>query len=82
MLNHGALGPYTSQTLHVEETVPHRRGSFQEDWNDLLTRFAHRRKRDRPRSELLEQAQEEALQSDSCPNFKLNQALFERSQAH
>jgi hypothetical protein len=25
-----------------EETVPHRRGSFQEDGEDLLARFAHR----------------------------------------
>jgi hypothetical protein len=22
--------------------LPHRRGSFQEDWDDLLARFAHR----------------------------------------
>ncbi|HET7316393.1 MAG TPA: hypothetical protein VFI88_03080 [Sphingomicrobium sp.] len=22
--------------------MPHRRGSFQEDWDDLLARFAHR----------------------------------------
>ena len=56
--------------------MPHRRGSFHEDWNDLLTRFADRRRHDRPRAELLEQAQEEAQQNDSCPNFLLNEALF------
>jgi hypothetical protein len=55
--------------------VPHRRGSFHEDWNDLLTRFAHRRKHDAPREAMLEQAQEEALRSDFCPH----QALFERA---
>ncbi len=53
--------------------MPHRKGSFHEDWNDLLTRFAHRRKHDQPRAELLEQAQEEALHSDLCPH----QTLFE-----
>jgi hypothetical protein len=53
--------------------VPHRRGSFHEDWNDLLTRFAHRRKHEQPRAFLLEHAKEEALQSDLCPH----QALFE-----
>ena len=53
--------------------MPHRRGSFHEDWNDLLTRFAHRRRHDKPREEMLEKAKEEALQSDFCPH----QALFE-----
>jgi hypothetical protein len=28
--------------VSLEDTVPHRRGSFHEDWNDMLTRFAHR----------------------------------------
>jgi hypothetical protein len=40
--------------------VPHRRGSFHEDWNDLLTRFAHRRKHEKPREEMLEKARHEA----------------------
>ena len=55
--------------------MPHRRGSFNEDWNDLLTRFAHRRKHEHPREEMLEQAKEEALQP-----FDPHQALFERAQ--
>jgi hypothetical protein len=55
--------------------VPHRRGSFNEDWNDLLTRFAQRRKHEHPRGEMLEQAKEEALQP-----FDPHQALFERAQ--
>ena len=53
--------------------MPHRRGSFHEDWNDLLTRFAHRRRHEQPRAMLLEKAKEEALHSDSCPH----QVLFE-----
>ena len=53
--------------------MPHRRGSFHEDWNDLLTRFAHRRKHEQPRALMLEKAKEEALQSDYCPH----QVLFE-----
>ena len=60
--------------------MPHRRGSFHEDWNDLLTRFAHRRRHDRPREQMLEQAQEEALFSELCEPFDPHQALFERSQ--
>jgi hypothetical protein len=59
--------------------VPHRHGSFHEDWNDLLTRFAHRRRHDRPREEQLEQARKEAEQSENCPIHRINQALFERS---
>lgn len=55
--------------------MPHRRGSFQEDWNDLLTRFAHRRKHEQPREEMLEQAKQEALHP-----FDPHQALFERAQ--
>jgi hypothetical protein len=61
--------------------VPHRKGSFQEDWNDLLTRFAHRRKHEQPREEMLEQAQEEALHSHLSEPFDPHQALFERSHA-
>ena len=61
--------------------MPHRRGSFHEDWNDLLTRFAHRRKHEQPRGELLERAQVEAHHSDGCPSYRLNQALFERSKS-
>ena len=53
--------------------MPHRRGSFHEDWNDLLTRFAHRRKHEKPRELMLAKAKEEALQSDLCPH----KALFE-----
>ena len=61
--------------------MPHRKGSFHEDWNDLLTRFAHRRKHDGRRVELLEQAQDEALHSDLCGPFDPHQALFERAHA-
>jgi len=62
--------------------VPHRRGSFHEDWNDLLTRFAHRRKHDLPRGELLERAQEEALHSEMCEPFDPHQALFDRAHSN
>lgn len=56
------------------------RGSFHEDWNDLLARFAHRREHERHRSEQLEKAQEEVVQAAGrCRNYRLNQALFERA---
>ncbi|MCL6678682.1 hypothetical protein LZ519_05025 [Sphingomonas sp. RG327] len=57
--------------------MPHRRGSFHEDWNDLLTRFAHRRKHDEPRAMLLDKAQEEARQTGR--DFDPHHALFERA---
>lgn len=61
--------------------MPHRKGSFQEDWNDLLARFAHRRKHEHPREEMLEQAKEEALHSELCEPADPHRALFERAQA-
>jgi hypothetical protein len=61
----------------LEESVPHRRGSFHEDWSELLERFAHRRKR--ARQEQLRRAQREAEQGEGCRIFRLNQALFEKS---
>lgn len=70
---------YTLQTLDVEEDVPHRRGSFHEDWNDLLIRFEHRRHHERARAGLLEQAQEEALHAELCEPFDPHQAMFERA---
>lgn len=61
--------------------MSHRRGSFQEDWNDLLTRFAHQRKHDDlHREEMLEQAQQESLESHLWERFDPHQALFEGSQ--
>jgi hypothetical protein len=59
--------------------VPHRKGSFHENWNDLLTRFAHRRRHELPREELLERAKDEALHSELCERFDPHQALFERA---
>jgi hypothetical protein len=61
--------------------VPHRRGSFHEDWNDLLMRFAHRRKHEQPREEILRHASEEALSSDVYEPFDPHQALFERTRS-
>jgi hypothetical protein len=60
--------------------VPHRKGSFHEDWNDLLTRFAHRRKHDEPRQEMLEKARHEAEKSHLNERDP-HQALFERANA-
>jgi hypothetical protein len=62
--------------------VPHRRGSFHEDWNDLLTRFAHRHKHEAPRQERLEQAQEEALHAELCEPFDPHQALLDRARSN
>ena len=67
--------------MSLEEYVPHRRGSFHEDWNDLLTRFAHRQKHEEPRGALLNRAQEEALQSELCQPFDPHQALLESADA-
>ena len=61
--------------------MPHRKGSFQEDWNDLLIRFAQRRRNEQPRGDMLEQAQDEALNSDLCEPFDPHQALLERAQS-
>lgn len=58
--------------------MPHRKGSFHEDWNQLLTRFAHRRRHEEWRQALLEKAQEEALRSE---RFDPHQALFEMANA-
>lgn len=62
--------------------MPHRRGSFHEDWNDLLTRFAHRRKHEHPREEMLDQAKEEALRSEIFEPLDPHQALFERANSN
>lgn len=61
--------------------MPHRRGSFHEDWNDLLVRFENRRACNNPRLNLLEQATQEALHADLCEPFDPHKALFERSNA-
>ena len=60
--------------------MSHRRGSFQEDWDDLLTRFAHQCRHNNPTREMLEQAQQESLESHLWEPFDPHQALFERSQ--
>ena len=61
--------------------MPHRKGSFHEDWNHLLTRFAQRRKHEESRQALLEKAKDEALQSELCERFDPHQALFEMARA-
>ena len=61
--------------------MPHRRGSFHEDWNDLLTRFAHRRRHEKPREELLERAQHEAESAHLNEAPDPHQALFELAHA-
>jgi hypothetical protein len=59
--------------------VPHRRGSFREDWNDLLIRFAQRRRHDEPRRNGLEQAEAKAGQSDLGDRSDPHKTLLERS---
>ena len=61
--------------------MPHRKGSFHEDWNQLLTRFAHRRRHEESRQALLEKAQDEALQSELNEPHDPHQALFEMANA-
>ena len=55
-----------------------QRGSFQEDWTDLLERFAHRG----TPAALDDQMRDIRPKSKSarrCRSFQLNQALFEAS---
>lgn len=59
--------------------MPHRTGSFRENWDDLLMRFAERSQHVWPASELLLQAQRESAQSCLCELPDPHQALFERS---
>lgn len=56
------------------------KGSFQEDWDELLTRFAHR---GTPAAieEQLDRARREVAGPEGCRVHRLNQALFERSQS-
>jgi hypothetical protein len=57
--------------------VPHRRGSFHEDWNDLLIRFAHRGTPAAIEDEL-RQAKVK-MRGDRLPAFDFHKELFERS---
>jgi len=61
--------------------VPHRKahkGSFQEDWDDLLVRFAHKGTPAALEDQILE-ARPKIEKSRECRSFMLNQALFEAS---
>ena len=55
--------------------MPHRRGSFHEDWNDMLIRFAHRG----TPAAIEDQLDEVKRIRDRKQSFDLHQALFERS---
>jgi hypothetical protein len=56
--------------------VPHRRGSFHEDWNELLVRFAHRG----TPAALKDQVKEaQATARQPSGEFDPHRALFERS---
>ena len=54
--------------------MPHRRGSFREDWNQLLERFAHRRTPAANTDEL-----PEAKQKKHRPPRDIHQLLFKSS---
>ena len=57
--------------------MSHRKGSFQEDWNDLLTRFAHKGTRAALADQLAE-AKDGANEQPSASD--IHQMLFERAQ--
>ena len=59
--------------------MAHRRGSFQEDWNDLLERFAHRGTPAALEDQLREASPKAKQFRRRCRSFRLNQALFEAS---
>lgn len=54
--------------------MPHRRGSFREDWNELLERFAYRGTAAEKEDQLREAKRKPASQPD------IHQLLFKRSQ--
>lgn len=56
--------------------MPHRRGSFHEDWNDLLIRFAHRGTPAAIEDQLFEAEPKRKRRSA----FDFHKALFDRSQ--
>jgi hypothetical protein len=60
--------------------VPHRRGSFHEDWNDLLTRFAHKGTPAALEDQLHEANRIEQHREDELPVFDPHRLLFELSQ--
>ncbi len=59
--------------------MPHRRGSFHEDWNDLLTRFAHK---GTPAAidDQIHDAKAKKRRSSRDKSWDFHEALFERSQ--
>ena len=59
--------------------MPQRRGSFHEDWNDLLERFAHRGTPAALEDQLREARPDNDRFRRECRSFQLNQALFETS---
>jgi hypothetical protein len=59
--------------------VPHRRGSFHEDWNELLARFAHKGT-PAEREEQFEQAKgKDKKRKARARAWDFHQQLFERS---
>ncbi len=64
-----------------EEIVPHRRGSFHEDWDDLLHRFAHRGTRAALKDQIGEGKPHGRKGRDRRSDPDPHQALFERAHA-
>jgi hypothetical protein len=56
--------------------MPHRRGSFREDWNELLERFAHRGTPAATDDQIREAKQRKPRRTPD-----VHQELFKRSQA-
>ena len=55
--------------------MPHRRGSFNEDWNDLLMRFAHRG----TPAAIEDQIREARPKDEGRQPWDFHEELFERS---
>jgi hypothetical protein len=60
-----------------EEHVPHRRGTFRENWDQLLERFAHKGTPATREDQL-----RDAKSASRKPSEDVHQLLFKRSQSH
>jgi hypothetical protein len=72
------LNSYVKISGASEDRLPHRRGSFRADWNDLLSYFAQRRKHEERRGNA-DKVEPEPAQPDDAGQRDLHEVLMERS---
>jgi len=59
--------------------MPHRRGSFHEDWNDLLKRFAHKGTPAATEAQIEDAKANGEGDASERPAWDFHEELFERS---